>query len=127
MNDNFTTDTAINTAIWDPSDSAQPASLVLVTTNTPYWVSWTMPDTGFGGGLATATNVGASTNQWMLPEYYNDYADGNYIPGTVLQGNMKWTPIPSTCLPTVDGNPYDEGGVASPNAFFKLFNPPQQY
>jgi hypothetical protein len=123
VNDNFTTDTAINTAIWDPSDSAQQSSLVQVTTNTPYWVSWTTPDTGFGGGLATATHVGASTNQWMLPEYYNDYADGDYIPGTVLQGNMKWTPIPSTCLPTADGNPYDEGGVASPNAFFRLSNP----
>jgi hypothetical protein len=126
VNDDFTTDTAINTAIWDTSDSAQPSSLVLVTTNTPYWMSWTMPDTGFEAGLAVATDVGAPTNHWMLPEYYNYYNDGNYIPGTVLQGIMKWTPIPSTCLPTVDGQP-QSGQPLSPDAFFKLFNPPQQY
>jgi hypothetical protein len=125
VNDNFTTDTAINTAIWDPSDSAQPSSLVLVTTNTPYWVSWTMPDSGYANGLGVATNVGAPTNQWMLPEYYNNYNDGNYIPGTMLQGIMKWTPIPSTCLPTVDGQP-QSGQPLSPNAFFRLSNPPPE-
>ncbi len=110
VNDNFMTDTTINSAVWDISDSAKTNSLVLVTANTPYWVSWTMPDTGFANGLGVSPDL--TTGPWMLPEYYNGYADGNYIPGTTLQGTMKWTLIPSSCLPP------------SPNAFFRLSNPP---
>lgn len=133
INDNFTTDTTIKTAVWDTSDSAQPASLVLATTNTPYWVYWTIPDTGFANGLGVATNL--TTAPWMLPEFYNDYNDGNYIPGTAQQGYMRWTLVPSTCLPTISGkqgsglpsggsNPYSP---PTPNAFFKLFNPPLSF
>lgn len=123
VNDNFTTDTAINPAVWDTSDSAMASSLVLVTTNTPYWVSWTMPDTGFENGLGVAPAL--ITGPWKVPEYYNDYYDGIYLPGTALQGTMKWTLIPSTCLPTVDGKMYDGGTLGpSPNAFFRLSNPP---
>jgi len=126
MIDNFTQDSSINTGYWDLSNSAQPSSLVLVTTNTPYWISWTLPDTGFG--LGSATSVLGSSNTpypWMLPEYYNNYNDGNTIPGTAQQGIKKWTLIPKTCLPTVDGNPQD-GQALSPTAFFRLVSPPLQ-
>jgi hypothetical protein len=126
VNDDFTKDTTIKSTVWDTSDSAQPSSLVLVTTNTPYWVSWTLPDVGFEDGLAVATNVVAKTNQWMLPEYYNNYIDGLYLPGASPQGAMKWLLYPLNCLPTVDGQPQSEQPL-SPDAFFKLFNPPQLY
>jgi hypothetical protein len=121
VNDNFTTDSVINATVWDTSNSAQPSSLVLATTNTPYWVYWTLPDTGFEDGLSVATNL--TTDPWHLPEYYNDFGDGNYIPSQSQQGLMRWTLVPSTCLPTADGNMQD-GQPLSRNAFFKLFNPP---
>jgi hypothetical protein len=132
VNDNFTTDTAINPAVWDPSDSAQPSSLVLVTNGAPYWVTWTMPDTDFldaGTGLG---ELGVTTNltsgPWVVPEYYNYYNDGVYLPNSALQGIVKWTLVPANCLPTVDGQPQN-GQRLSPNAFFRLFNntnPPPQ-
>ncbi|MGB7747639.1 MAG: hypothetical protein WBN75_10175 [Verrucomicrobiia bacterium] len=120
-NDNFTTDSSLNTAVWNTSCSAASSSLVLVTPDTPYWISWTLPDTGFsdpGTGLGyLGVTPDLITGSWMLPEYYNGYNDGNYIPGTTKQGNLKWTLIPSSCLPTT-------GEELTPNAFFKLFNPP---
>jgi len=124
LNDDFTTDTAIKTAIWDISNSAQSSSLVQVTTNTPYWVSWTMPDSGFADGLGVAPDL--TTGPWMLPEYYNDYNDGLYLPGVTPQGTKKWVLIPANCLPTADGQP-QHGQPLSPNAFFRLSNPPLEY
>jgi hypothetical protein len=132
VNDNFTTDTAINPAVWDTSDSAQPSSLVLVTNGSAYWVNWTMPDTDFLdpgtglGELGVATNL--TSGQWVVPEYYNYYNDGVFLPNSAAQGTMKWTLIPTNCLPTVDGQPQN-GQRLSPNAFFRLFNntnPPAQ-
>jgi hypothetical protein len=132
VNDNFTTDTAINPAVWDPSDSAQPSSLVLVTNGAPYWVTWTMPDTDFLdvssglGELGVATDL--TSGQWVVPEYYNYYNDGIYLPNSAAQGIVKWTLVPANCLPTVDGQPQN-GQRLSPNAFFRLFNntnPPPQ-
>jgi hypothetical protein len=123
-NDNFTTDSSLNSGVWTTSCSAAPSSVVLVTSATPYWVSWTLPDSGFVDGsglgyLAVATNLIAGP--WVVPEYYNNYNDGLNLPGTTRQGNMKWTLIPSTCLPTVDGQP-QSGQKLSPNAFFRLYN-----
>ena len=132
VNDNFTTDTAINLAVWDPSDSAQPSSLVLVTNGSSYWVTWTMPDADFLDASSGLGELGVATNltsgQWVVPEYYNYYNDGIYLPNSAAQGTMKWTLIPSNCLPTVDGQPQN-GQRLSPNAFFRLFdntNPPPQ-
>lgn len=123
-NDNFTTDTSFNSTYWNINTAtvALNTCVQLVTTNTPYWVSWTLPAVNYG--LGTAMSILANTNTsapWMLPEYYNGYADGNTIPGQANQGSKTWVLIPSTCLPTVDGS---QGGVLSPNAFFRLFNPP---
>jgi hypothetical protein len=118
--DDFTTATSLDPA-WTLLNSDNANTVVLVTTNTPYWVTWTLPDAGFENGLGVATNL--TTAPWMLPEYYNNYNDGIYIPGTAQQGTLKWTLIPSSCLPTVDGQ-MQSGQPLSPNAFFRLSNPP---
>ncbi len=121
-NDNFTTDTSFNSGLWNINTLtvALNTCVQLVTTNTPYWVSWTLPAVNYD--LGTATNVLASVtlnapNGWMLPWYYNGY----YAPTEGQQGNNTWVLLPANCLPTVDGLP---GGVPTPNAFFLLFNPP---
>jgi hypothetical protein len=120
INENFTTETSLSAA-WN--NMSQVSTCVqLVTTNTPYWVNWTLPAVNYG--LGTAMSILGNTNTsgpWMLPEYYNSYNDGNTIPGQANQGSKAWVLIPSTCLPTVDGS---QGGVHSPNAFFRLSNPP---
>jgi hypothetical protein len=120
INENFTTETSLSAA-WN-NMAAVNTCVQLVTTNTPYWVNWTLPAVNYG--LGTAMSILGNTNTsapWMLPEYYNGYADGNTIPGQANQGSKTWVLIPSTCLPTVDGS---QGGVPAPNAFFRLFNPP---
>jgi hypothetical protein len=133
-NDNFATDSSLNTGLWNTSCSAKPSSVVLATASTPYWVNWSLPDTGFtdtngnsygfidgngNGYLAVVTSL--TSDQWVVPEYYNGYIDGLNIPGTAQQGNLKWTLIPSTCLPTVNGQP-QSGQPLSPDAFFRLYN-----
>jgi hypothetical protein len=127
-NDNFTTDTSFNSGLWNINTLtvALNSCVQLVTTNTPYWVSWTLPAVNFG--LGTASDIRGSTTTaygtqypWVLPEYYNSYNDGNTIPNQANQGSKTWVLVPSTCLPTVDGS---QGGVPSKNAFFQLFNPP---
>jgi hypothetical protein len=119
-NENFTTEASISSE-WETNTltTALNSSVELATTNTPYWVYWTLPANGYG--LAVATNL--TTAPWHLPEYYNDFGDGNTIPGTAAQGNNEWVLVPLTCLPTVDGN-MQNGQALSRNAFFKLFNPP---
>jgi hypothetical protein len=98
----------------------------LVTANTPYWVYYSYLN-GAGYGLGVSDNVLGSTvapYPWVLPEYYNGYADGMTIPNSQSQGQLyTWVLVPSTCLPTVDGS---AGGPLSPHAFFRLFNPPLQ-
>ncbi len=119
VNDYFTTDTAINPAVWDTSDSEVQSSLVLVTNGAPYWVTWTMPDTDYLdpdtglGQLGVTTNL---TGRWVVPEYYNGYNDGLNIPNTAAQGAVKWTLMSSNYLPTVDGQP-QSGQPLAPNAF----------
>jgi hypothetical protein len=114
--DDFTTKSSIG-ANWDITDSAYPNSIVLVTAGNPYWVNWTLPDAGFG--LGVVPDLTGST--WYLPEYYNGYENGNNLPNTYQEGNRRWTLIPATTLPTVDTS---QGGILSPNAFYRLFNPP---
>ncbi len=124
-NDDFTTDSVLNTSVWQDTG----LDTVLVTTNTPYWINYTIPN--FGYGLGVGETVFGSTNTpfgpFVLPEYYNGYSDGLTIPNTTSQGNVKtWVLVPATCLPTVDGQQYPPNGdgVRAGSAFFKLFNPP---
>jgi hypothetical protein len=107
--DNFTMDTSINLGLWETNNSAAAYSLVLVTTNTPLWVSWTVPAIGYGLGVSP-TLVGT----YEYPGDYNgDYDD----PPTADMGGVKWwSLIPSDCLPSYV-NPAEQ------DAFFILENP----
>jgi hypothetical protein len=114
----FTKDATIDPLVWDTSNSNTKFSVVSVFTNTPYWVTWTVPYTGYV--LGVATNL---TGHWKLPEYYNSYTDGtNTVPVQATQGTLNWSLIPSSCLPTVDGQP-QSGQALSKNAFFRLQDP----
>jgi hypothetical protein len=115
ISDDFTTDTSIGSQ-WDVSASQQPSSLILVTTNSTYWVNWTLPDNGYGLGVAPNVTGG----QWKLPEYYNFYNDGLNLPVLGQQGFRRWALVPTSTLPTVDAS---QGGILSPNGFYRLFNP----
>jgi hypothetical protein len=116
-NDNFTTASSINPH-WDLSNCDNTNTLALVTTNYPYWVKWTLPDTGFG--LAVSPTV--SSGPWYLPEFYNGYFD---VPTPMALGKLRWYLVPSDCLPLpiVGGTP-QIGQPHLPNAFFRLSNPP---
>ena len=116
--DDFTQDEVLNTSLWNTAFSLDnnPPSVILVSTNTPLWVNWTIPDDLFG--LGTKADVGNLTIPWYTPNYY-----GNGVATTVptpVGGTRKWALIPRACLPTTDGN---VGGPASPAAFFSLQKP----
>lgn len=97
--------------------AALPASLVVVTTNDPIWVTWTTPDTGFESGLGTKADLADTVTPWHTPGFWN-----SVTPTTTKMGPVvKWTLIPNECLPTSNGNP---GGPISSKGFFRLSNPP---
>jgi hypothetical protein len=114
--DDFTTATSLG-ANWDVTDSLYTNSIVQVPPGSAYWVNWSLPDAGFG--LGVAPDLTGST--WYLPEYYNYYADGLNLPITRQEGTRRWALVPTNCLPTVDTT---QGGTPSPNGYFRLFNPP---
>jgi hypothetical protein len=125
-NDNFTTDTSFNTGLWNINTPTVALStcVQLVTANTPYWLNWTLPAVNYDVGTGTnilAPGTDNTTGGWMLPEYYNNYNDGNSLPGQAQQGSKIWVLLPTTCMPTVNGSP---GGALAPKAFYRLFNPP---
>jgi hypothetical protein len=146
ISENFTNEPAGITTItssgnWDTSDSANPAGVVLVNpTNDPIWVTWTLPDTGFGLGCAPFLPINAppgysdvnygynGSNSFVLPAQYNNYNDW---PVTVSRaGGTNWTLIPSDCLPSYLFNGTTQGGLFYPlatNAYFELLNPPPPY
>ncbi|MGA2685845.1 MAG: hypothetical protein ABSF51_12410 [Verrucomicrobiota bacterium] len=116
INDDFTSDTSINTNIWDVSNSANPASLVLATSNSPWWVYWTTP--AFGFGPATKADIGNSSIPWKSPYYYANYVTNG---APTQEANNIWFLLNSSYLPTVNGL---SNGPASPNAFFLVTKPP---
>jgi len=119
--ENFANESTFNAGSQWANNSAKASSIELVTTNTPYWASWTLPAVGYD--LGTAETVTGATNTpypYMLPEYFNTYSDGKTIPGGAIQGSKNWVLIPATCLPTADGS---QMGVPAKTAFFRLFNP----
>jgi hypothetical protein len=126
-NDTFAADSSLN-SIW-ANNSASLTSLQLVPASAEpaYWVNWSLP--AFGYALGTSDNIAGSTvapYPWMLPEYYNNYGgsgNGTILPGIANQGTNSWVLIPSTCLPTSNGQP---GGPIAPTGFFELINPPLQ-
>jgi hypothetical protein len=115
INSDFTTANTIDTNVWDISNSALPASLIVVRAGSAWWLNWGYPDTGFT--LETGTNVAASdaSGNWSTPAYY-----ANYNTNALWQkkmGNNVWSLIPQVALPTVNGM---SNGVASPTGFFRL-------
>ena len=107
----------IDTSLWDLANSDGTSMQVLVPTNAHYWVTWNTPDTGFA--LVTASTL---NGPWLLPEFYNGYADGtNTVATQSLHGGQQWNLMLPQYLPTANGSP---GGALSPNAFFRLVNPP---
>jgi hypothetical protein len=116
--DDFTQDQSLNTSLWNPGFSYNPGSVIQVSTTTPCWVNWTVPDEGFG--LATKASLKGGTNVWFSPNYYGNGAFMNTTP-TVMGGSLSWTLIPAGCLPTVDGT---QGGTPSLQGFFRLSSPP---
>jgi hypothetical protein len=120
--ENFASEPTFNASGQWANNSAQATSIQLVTTNTPYWIYWNLPAIGYGLGTAETVTGNVNTQDaYMLPEYYNGYADGPTIPNQANQGTNTWVLIPADCLPTVDGT---TTGAKSPDAFFRLFNPP---
>jgi hypothetical protein len=115
INSDFTTANTIDTNVWDVSNSALPASLIVVPAGSAWWLNWGYPDTGFT--LETGTNVAASdaSGDWSTPAYY-----ANYNTNALWQkkmGNNVWSLIPQVALPTVNGM---SNGAASPIGFFRL-------
>ena len=106
--DDFTTDSAVNTSIWDTTASSASAIWLVTADDAPYWLSWTTP--AFGYDLGTKADLSDTATPWYSPAYYAGSFD-NPIEGQV--GNTVWALIPNDCLPP--GN----------NAFFLLQNPPQ--
>lgn len=113
--DDFTTNAAFDTTQWSPAFSVDAGSVVQVSTNTPLWLNWTEPDTGYG--LETKANLGDTNTPWYSPAYWNAVT---LTPRKMGTSNV-WVLIPTTCLPTVEGV---QGGTPSPKAFFRLSNPP---
>lgn len=116
--DDFTQDDVLNTGLWNTGFSLNnnPPSVIQVSTNTPLWVNWTVPDDLFV--LATKADLSDTNVPWYTPNYYGN---GITISTPTQMGNTtKWTLIPSTCLPTTDAIP---GGQASASAFFRLQKP----
>ena len=119
--DDFTMDDGLDTSLWDPGFSLDPGSVIQISTNTPFWLNWTVPDQGFG--LGTKADLGNTSIPWSTPNYYGGGSVTNSGP-TQMGPSLKWTLIPSACLPTVDGT---VGGTPSKTGFFRLsFPPPTQ-
>ena len=67
--DDFTQDSSFNTNLWSAAFSVTSTNAVVeVTTNTPYWVNWTVPAINFGletkGLLTDPTWVFADLLEW---------------------------------------------------------------
>jgi hypothetical protein len=114
--DNFTVDQGLDPSQWDPTFSLDAGSVIQVATNTPYWLSWTIPDQGFT--LGTKADL-KSAIPWYTPDYYGGGTYTNTTP-TQMGPSQKWTLISSGCLPTVDGT---VGGPVTNRAFFHLSDP----
>lgn len=117
--DDFTQDDALNTSLWNRgfSFNNNPPSVILVSTNTPWWVNWSIPDDNFG--LGTKASLGGDI-PWFTPNYYGSGTGATITTPTTMGGARKWTLIHKDCLPTTDGN---VGGPAAAAAFFSLQKP----
>ncbi|HZM03355.1 MAG TPA: hypothetical protein VFC44_10040 [Candidatus Saccharimonadales bacterium] len=109
--DDFTKDASLN-AYWDLGFSVDAGSVVQVSTNTPFWLTWTLPDAGYG--LETKNSLNDAVTPWYSPAAWN-----GVTPVTTKMGfSMKWTLMPIECLPyNLNDGSFDQG-------YFRLSNPP---
>jgi hypothetical protein len=118
VNSSFTSGAPIDTNIWRTAGVSQdPANVVVVGSNQPWWLYWGYPDTGFA--LATKADLGDTSVPFKSPAYFTGY-DTNV---TVIQrtlGARVSALIPQTALPTVNGL---SNGVTGNAAFFRLQKP----
>ena len=84
LDDNFMTDSTLNTNLWTKLASA-PNGVLVVPTNTAYVVNWTVPDIGFS--LQIASNLTSSPWQSAL------------LTPVGQIGGFKTTLVPSSSLP----------------------------
>jgi hypothetical protein len=72
-NDNFLADTSLNTNLWISSYSSGPKGVLIVPSNAPYWVAWTLPAPGFSlvdiGSLGTGAFWNEVTNYAPIPMF----------------------------------------------------------
>lgn len=85
----FTNETAINPANWSVDAYAQNDTFIVEPTD-KYWVSWTIPDTGFSAEVST--NLG--TGPWMDPGITNII--------TTTLGKRALLPSMATNFPSAD-------------------------
>jgi hypothetical protein len=85
LDDKFITDSALNTNLWTVLASA-PNGVLVVPTNTAYFINWTVPDIGFS--LQIGTNLAASSF----------WADSPVAPIGQI-GSLKETLFPKSNLP----------------------------
>ncbi len=113
----FTTNAVFDTTQWTTAFSLDANSVYQVSTNTPYWLNWTVPDAGFG--LGTSASLTDTNIPWSTPAYYSSGAAT--VTPTLMGSSLRWVLYPAACLPSADGTPGDPTG---PTAFFRLSNPP---
>lgn len=120
QSDDFTQADVLNTSLWNTGFSLDnnPPSVILVSTNAPLWVNWTIPDDQFG--LGTKADLGNPNIPWYTPNYYGSGVSATITTPTQMGTTRKWTLIHKDCLPTTDGN---VGGPAAAAAFFALQKP----
>lgn len=72
--DNFLADTSLNTSLWTSSYSIGPEGVLIVSSNAPYWVAWTIPARGFSLVDSASLGTGALWNDVTtyvpIPMYY---------------------------------------------------------
>jgi hypothetical protein len=123
--DDFTKEDVLNTTLWNPrfslnsSNANNAGSVFQISTNTSFWLNWPVPDDGFA--LATSPALTGPTAVWSTPNFYGTAAGATISLPQKMGNTLKWTLVPSACLPTTDGTP---GGPVSPTGFFRLQNPP---
>lgn len=86
LNDNFLADPVLNTNEWTLLASA-PAGVLVVPTNSAFWVDWTLPDIGFS--LQTSATLTGGPSAWTA----SPIAPVGQI------GSLRKTLIPASSLP----------------------------
>ena len=97
--DDFTTNVVFDTSQWTAAFSDDANSVYQVSTNTPIWLNWTIPDLGFG--LETKADLSNTNIPWSSPGYYS----GGSVTLTPVKMGLtnEWVLYPSSCLPSLDG------------------------